>query len=106
MISINQDGTTPGRTSPEQQWTTPTSLPRMRNEEFEAGVECEYHDVRDEEIHRHSTAPLPASSARASAATPVRGPPSDDNMDNQKKSEEKNEFSMTSISKWSSSYFR
>mmetsp|Transcript_1281 Transcript_1281/g.2085 ORF Transcript_1281/g.2085 Transcript_1281/m.2085 type:complete len:408 (+) Transcript_1281:278-1501(+) len=106
MMSINQDGTTPGRTSPEQQWATPTSLSRMRNEEFEAGVDCEYHDVRDEEIHHHSASPLPSSSARASAATQIGGPPSDDNMDNQKRSEEQNEFSMTSISKWSSSYFR
>lgn len=105
MMSINQDGTTSGRTSPEQQWTAPTFLPRMSNGDFNAGIESEYHDVRDEEIHHQYAPPSSVSSTRSSAAASRSGP-NNDRIDNQEESEKKNEFTMNSISKWSSSYFR
>jgi hypothetical protein len=120
MMSIHQDGTTSsrtsGRTSPEQQWTTPTSLPRMRNDQFkvvdEFGIESEYHDVDDEEFHPYYASPLSASPARASATTNVgtaasrRGSYSNDRTGNQERRIEEEDFGMTSFSQWSSSYFR
>ncbi|KAL7501002.1 hypothetical protein ACHAWT_010587 [Skeletonema menzelii] len=105
MMSINQDGTTSGRTSPEQQWIAPTFLPRMSNEDFNAGIESEYHVVRDEEIRHQYAPPSSVSSTRSSAAASRSGP-NNDRIDNQEESEKKNEFTMNSISKWSSSYFR
>ena len=99
LVSTNQDETTSGRTSPEH-----PSLPRMRNEQFEARSESEYHDVRDEEIHHDHALPSSVSAPRASAPSSRSGPPSNDRMGNQEGNEMKNEFSITSISKWSSSY--
>ena len=107
MMSINQNGTTSGKPSPEQQWTAPTFLPRMSTEEFNAGIESEYHDVKDEDIHHQYVPPSSVSSTRrVHLRQEVDEPPKNDRIDNQKESEKKNEFSINSISEWSSSYFR
>lgn len=116
MMSIHQDGTTSsrtsGRSSSERQWTSPTPLPRMGNEQFEVnGIESEYHDIDDEELYSYCAFPLSLSSGRASAATNVstaastRELRSDDRTGNQKRSEEDN-FAISSFIQWSSSHFR
>lgn len=96
LISISQDDTPSGRSSPEQR----------RNDQLEAGFEMEYHDVRDEEIHHHHDSTSLVSAPRASVASSRSGPPSNDKTGDQEGNEKKDEFSLTSISKWSSSYFR
>ncbi len=100
LVSISQDEIASGITCPEH-----PSLSKMRNDQFEAG-ELEYHDVRDEEIHRQHDSPSSASAPRAGASSSRSGPPSSDRIGDQEGNEKKNEFSLTSISTWSSSYFR
>lgn len=101
LMSLSQDETASGITSSEH---PPSS--KMRNDQFEAEFEMEYHDVRDEEIHHHHDSPSSVTAPRASAASSRSGPPSNDRTGGQEGNEKNNEFSLTSISKWSSSYFR
>lgn len=99
MSPGNQDGTA-GRISPQQQWKTST-LPRMKNDQFEVGIESEYHDFDDDEdIHRRlSSPPTRASAAPNASAAASRSKfavlPSNNGRRNQKS---------TAINEWPPSF--
>ncbi len=95
-MGVSQDEVASGITFPEH-----PSFSKTRNDQFEAGLEMEYHDVRDEEIHHYHDSSV--SAPIASVASSRSGPPSNDITE---ENEKNSESSMTTISIWPSSYFR